>query len=629
MTLYCTILYLLLQYGKGHKPRRALIIYNPTDSSFSKCVSESNMKPVYESTADHIIGPFNALRAWSKNYTESGEDYFDITIYTRIKYSSTDSHWSAFANGRTKQHQICNLQASAEFEGKGIRCCNLENMAKQEPQGNEILKGPYCGCGSNPLDWEDKKCFVREDVKYWPYFDVVEHGGTGFNRWIDGPKTNEKDYIINTRTNYLEGTELHSGLFFSEPQVNYKFIPPSNTEYILRENGKYLSKPTYSILQKYNITELYFTGNGSFGIKRGIEEAQHIGYKNITILSDIIHGSYYGGKGTTEEEKKIDYLKQMKKNNITTLTSTEFTNQVNNKNNSTKSFNITDPTCIQNFDMKPKRALLFLDLQDGLLSSCNNKNGTKNQISQSHRITPRTNAFLEWSFKKKDFFSQIHFSQTSFTKYRTALNTLEYSLSQDLISNMNSNMNDYFKSNIPVYFSSRTHPSFFAGRVTRKNSLKNEKDNGKVTDYLRGDTLTQFLKNPTTLQTLWDKNITQLYLAGVALDDTLITTAREARHHGFSVFIITDLTQSHNKNLQEGKPKETLMRYYYNLADQENIFSIKSTDLSEEYFAEDGLYIQYSDWLDEKECIKKDRFSIYARSRSSVIHSYLIFLFLF
>jgi hypothetical protein len=148
---------------------------------------------------------------------------------------------------------------------------------------------------------------------------------------------------------------------------------------------------------------------------------------------------------------------------------------------------------------------------------------------------------------------------------------------------------------------------------------------------LSGEALVEFLKNPNTLLTLIDQGITQLYLAGTALDDTVVRTAREARQLGFSVFILKDLTQARDERLREGKPRESLMRYYYHLADNENIFSLRSTDLSEEYFAEDGLYMPFSDWLDDRECIKKETVAKYHSiigNKSSYIIWYAMILFL-
>jgi len=89
----------------------------------------------------------------------------------------------------------------------------------------------------------------------------------------------------------------------------------------------------------------------------------------------------------------------------------------------------------------------------------------------------------------------------------------------------------------------------------------------------------------------------------------IIQTAREARTIGFTVFIITDLNQSHNPKLQEGIPQESLMQFYYDLADKEKNFSIKSTDLANEYFPgtkdQPHLTIQFSKWLNENECINE------------------------
>ena len=73
------------------------------------------------------------------------------------------------------------------------------------------------------------------------------------------------------------------------------------------------------------------------------------------------------------------------------------------------------------------------------------------------------------------------------------------------------------------------------------------------------------------------------------------------------------------------------MRYYYNLADNENIFSLNSTDLSEEYFARDGVHIPFSDWMEKNECIKKEtveKFRDTLHGKVPIIRLYLILLIL-
>merc|ERR1712100_49501 len=97
---------------------------------------------------------------------------------------------------------------------------------------------------------------------------------------IDGPKGNDVgDYVVNTRFGYFGGGLADTGLFFSFLGEN--ITDPGEVAYLTRENGKYLQKPTYKILQDYNITELYFSGYGTFSVWRGIEEAQALGYPNI------------------------------------------------------------------------------------------------------------------------------------------------------------------------------------------------------------------------------------------------------------------------------------------------------------------------------------------------------------
>jgi hypothetical protein len=58
---------------------------------------------------------------------------------------------------------------------------------------------------------------------------------------------------------------------------------------------------------------------------------------------------------------------------------------------------------------------------------------------------------------------------------------------------------------------------------------------------------------------------------------------------------------------------------------------MKSTDLSDEYHAENGIRIPFSDWMDENECIKGEtveQFQELIRGRCSIIISYVIILLL-
>jgi hypothetical protein len=152
------------EYVFGQKPRRALIIYNPTDSYFQRCFGEPNMKAVFEKNADHLLGPINALRKWSRNYTESGENYFDVTIFTRIKHTSTQAGWAAFAKGRESKEYLCNVEGSALYpspSGGRPKCCVLQDQEIGQPQGIDIYKGNYCGCSPSRADWgPGKKCYL-------------------------------------------------------------------------------------------------------------------------------------------------------------------------------------------------------------------------------------------------------------------------------------------------------------------------------------------------------------------------------------------------------------------------------------------------------------------------------------
>jgi nicotinamidase-related amidase len=247
---------------------------------------------------------------------------------------------------------------------------------------------------------------LTEKYPYWPYFYVVEHGGTDITTSIDGPKGNHVgDYVITTRTNHFESQYSAAGLFFSF--LGEDLSDPNEIEYLIRDNGKYLLKPTYNILQKYNISELYFSGYGSFGVTQGIKEAQALQYSNITLISDAFHGSMYRErKELTLDEKRNDYFDKLRKKNVRVKTSTDLARDANNLSGRTKTFEIKQPSCIQrNGTPVTKRALVILDLQEGFLSSCTHPDSRDGiTVPYSHRLVPRVNAFLEWCLKKKRFF---------------------------------------------------------------------------------------------------------------------------------------------------------------------------------------------------------------------------------
>jgi nicotinamidase-related amidase len=506
-----------------------------------------------------------------------------------------------------------------------------------EPQGNDILKGAYCGCSPNRADWgPGKKCVFYEKVPYLPYYGIVEHGGTDITPWIDGPKGEDVgDYVVNTRFGYFEGGVSNRGLFFTFGIRS----DPSQVEYMIRDGGIHLQKPTYKILQKHNITELYLSGYGDHGVYRGIKEAQILGYSNITLISDAFNGTFGFDvetrerieKGSTHEEKRNNYFTMLQQKNVQIKNSSEIVYNAHIASGRSKPFKIVQPSCLQKKGAEPKRALLLLDLQEGFVSSCADSNKiSNNTIPDSHRVIPRINAFQQWVFQKKDFFSQIHFSQTMFTKNKTMLNESEYPLAKGLLYKIK----DLYKSDVNVFFSSRNRPSFFDGRVDRKANRPSSKlkKNTGTSSLLGGGKRKEYAKNnPTALTILWDQDIKQLFLAGTPFDDTIIETAREARLLGFSVFILTDLTQAYDEKLREGAPKESLMRYYYYLADEQKIFSIKSTDLSEEYHAQKGLYIPFSDWMEKNGCIKKEnveKFRDTLQGKVPIIRLYLILLIL-
>jgi len=175
----------------------------------------------------------------------------------------------------------------------------------------------------------------------------------------------------------------------------------------------------------------------------------------------------------------------------------------------------------------------------------------------------------------------------------------------------------YIDSQIDVQFSRRGPlVSFFSGIL---DDLHNTQIG--VNDRL--------FTNPTIFNTLLKKKISQLYLAGVSLDDNILSTARIGKKLGYSVIILTDLVQAREEKLKEGEPRESLMRFYYNLALKQDIFSLKTTDLSEEYHSDNEIYIPFSDWLDDNQCIKKETVEYYRRlmyGQSFITTTYLILL---
>jgi nicotinamidase-related amidase len=388
--------------------------------------------------------------------------------------------------------------------------------------------------------------------------------------------------------------------------------------YLTRENGKHLQKPTYKILQDYNITELYFSGYGAFSVWRGIKEAQALGYSDITLISNAFGGVIHKYRESIFGKNRSEYFQKLREKKVQVKTSTELTNDANKLSGRNKKFEKRYPSCMSSKKIsEPRRALVVLDLQEGFISSCNHPYTVSNtMIPDSHRLVPRINAFLEWSLRHKNFFSQIHFSQASHTSNNMPLGDLEYPLVKDLVTDMASA--PQYRGNTDTIFSSRGKSSFFSGKLSRVILGSNSKK-------------LRYPKHLSALATLRTRGITQLYLAGAALDDTVIATAREARSQGFSVYILTDLTQARNEKLREGIPRESLMRYYYNLADNENIFSLKSTDLSEEYFANEGVYIPFSDWMEKNGCIKKEnveKFRDTLQGKVPIIRLYLILLIL-
>jgi len=616
------------------KPRRALVINVMVDGYMSRCFGEQSVKVIWKKQADHLIAPINALRSWSRNYTESGESFFDVVIFTRSKFSSQDPIFSAHAGNKTKNESVCNREGSSLFPsdfGKFPRCCILDQ--ERGPQGNQIFRGELCGCPSNRDQWgENKKCKQNPSSWYMPYFSVVEHGGTKITPWIDGPKGEEVgDFVVNNRFDFFEGGISIWGLFFS----GLFDLNPDNVQRMIRDNGSYLQKPTYKIMKKYNITELYFSGWGDHGIHRAIEEAQALNFTNITVISDAFDGSLLmkvktfelNAKNKTHEENKNEYLDMLRKMNVPVKTATEIAQDANEVSGRNKTLDIQQPVCMDQEVSEPKRALLVLDVQEGLVSSCTHSEEASDvKVPDTHRIVPRINAFLEWVYQKKDFFSQIHFTQTQFAINRPLDDESEYPLAKDLVYDMKSLHGA--SDNISVHFSSRSNSNnifFGKGYVSKRGPSTNNPlliSNGS----LRSSKFRLFRNNPPILKILQENNIKELYLAGVALDDTIIKTARQARALGFSVYILTDLTQARDLNLKEGPPRESLMRYYYNLADEEDIFSLKTTDLSEEYFAVNGLSIPFKKWMDEDGCVNTHTLEEFPRSRStrSTIISFLI-----
>jgi len=564
-------------YGQN-KPRRALIILNPTDGIYNQCFGQPKLAQTwYKKKADHLLAPINALRAWSRNNTNTDSSFFDVTFFTRLKYSTTQPIFIEYANGKTQFELLCNLEGSVLYPsdtGKIPKCCILQDAKDGYQQGIDMFKGAFCGCDPNPQTWGSGKiCRVYpHKFPYLKYFATVEHGESNITPWIDGPKGEEVgDYIINSRFGYLEG---HPGGFSEEgfllPNIGEDLYDPVELKNIARDDGKYSQVDAYKILKEKNITELYFSGYGEHTTKNFIEEAQALGF-NITIISDAWDSHMYYQNGTNHRERRQNAFNAWKKDfpSLRIQTSTEIVENQNTSSGYNKEFKIIEPECRGKNFAEPKRAFVALNLQKGFLSSCKRSTITDKIVPNSHRIIPRTNAFLEWSLQK-DFFAHLYFTQIR-SYNEILLSESEYALSEDL----------FFNSNV-CYISY----------------------NGSI-------------KQSTLFKSLSDQGVKQLFLAGVALDDDVLETAREAKNLGFSVFILTDLTQSRGGTLQEGQPLESLMKFYYDLADNEKIFSSKTTDLSNDFYK--GFSIPFSEWLDEDECIKQEALGVSSSYRLSVV----------
>jgi hypothetical protein len=182
---------------------------------------------------------------------------------------------------------------------------------KNDLQGNDKLKERYCGCPTDSIYWgKDQKCRLLEQDTYWPYYSIVEHGDTSITPWIDGP-SEDTDYVVNTSTNFFEPNGFSQlGIFFRN--MGEDFTNATEVSLMTRENGTYLTKPTYALLQKYNISELYFTGYSDTEIMHSIEEAKILKYQNITLIEDAFDGAYYECHGSTRLTLRRNCLKKIK-----------------------------------------------------------------------------------------------------------------------------------------------------------------------------------------------------------------------------------------------------------------------------------------------------------------------------
>jgi len=462
---------LAIDTSKKNKPKRALIIFNPTDMFYSRCFGEQPFRiPSWEKSADHLLGPINALRKWSRNYTEGGESFFDITIFTRLKYSASSPYWKSYSrNGKNTYQHLCNLEGLAIFPSKTEklpRCCIYEDQINDQPQGNDIFKGKMCGCPEDEDLWGDEKqCSIGPEHYYFPYFSIVEHGDVGITTWIDGPKGEDQgDYVINTRYDFMHGGSSGGGLFFEH---NYT---SETLDIIFQEGGKHLQKPTYEIFQKHNITELYFSGYGDTGIRDAIGEIPLLQHMNLnaTLISDAFDGGMYTVHNSTHEERRQQFFKELQDLNVNIKTSHEIVKEAYQTSDYNKTFKIDQPSCTKKKVTELKRALLILDLQEGFLSSCEHSNITSNtMIPDSHRLVPRINAFYQWIYTHQHQFFQIHISQRQ-TVDGVILNELDYPLAKKILYKMKMLYSN--KEKIDLYFSQRNETSFFSGIVTSEIS---------------------------------------------------------------------------------------------------------------------------------------------------------------
>jgi len=289
--------------------KNALIIVDMQNCFLDSCTPNKFKADIPISGSGSIVAKINALREWELNYRNSQDkNFFTLTLFSHDVHSKNHTSFaSAHVNATNK------VNGNPEYEAYGTIpvVCNIKGTS-MDPftydtggEENGYPSGSLPKCCINPPDTvengeDEELCGCKETIEktHLESADSLcrmmtmpldpDHCVNGTRGVKLSPYLIRRDEDIDIEKGTNEDVST-SGIFFEDfarvdDQINFAQGYGIDS----------YTMPTYKILKKHNITDLYFTGvSTEFTIKYSAMQASMLGFK-VWLIKDLMRGLWHG-----------------------------------------------------------------------------------------------------------------------------------------------------------------------------------------------------------------------------------------------------------------------------------------------------------------------------------------------